>query len=109
MLLRYNDTDYMTYNEGELLFNGTPEECEQYLLKNWSVDIQQLKDNLELQATMCDYLRHIWYDKGEFKTNGKYTPIEELEGLDYVMNTNTWHKINPNKFIFNQDLIKILN
>ena len=108
MLLRYKYTDYMTYNEDELLFNGSAEECEQYLLKNWSVDIQELKDNLELQATMCDYLRHIYFDKTEFKTDGKYTPIGELEGLDYVMNTDTWHKIDCNKYIFNREIIDVI-
>ena len=100
----------MTYNEDELLFNGSPEDCHKYLLKYWSVNVNELRDNLELQSLFCDYLRHIWYDTTEWKDSetGEYTSIDKLEESPYVRDSDTWHKIDANKFIFNRELIEII-
>jgi len=109
MLLRYKDTDYRTYKEDELLFNGSPEDCEKYLLKHYSVDVQELKDNIELQAELCHTLRHIWYDATEWKDSetGKYTSIEKLQNSPLVMdNSVVWKLIDANKYIFNRELIE---
>lgn len=35
MIIKYFDTDYMTYKEDEILFIGSIDECIEYLLDNW--------------------------------------------------------------------------
>ena len=35
MIIKYFDTDYMTYKEDEILFVGSIDECIEYLLDNW--------------------------------------------------------------------------
>lgn len=104
MILRYYDTDYMTYMENELLFVGSPEQCYQYLFKNWSVDADELKDNPELYSTFRDYLKHIQFAKDDY---GKRTVEEILEEFPSWDNTR-WYHIDSTKLVFNKELIEIV-
>lgn len=102
MVLRYIETDYMTYKEDELLFNGSREDCYKYLLKVWSVDKSDLKENDEVKALFIDYLRHIYYSNKVYKDNkGKYLSIEELEQMPDVR-YGDWDKINFTPLIFEE-------
>lgn len=105
MILRYYETDWsIPCIENELLFVGTKEECIQYLYKHWSVDCKELENNIELQATFCDYLRHIEYSHRMFEER---TVDEILEHHPDWCNTE-WHHIDSHKFIFNRELVEII-
>jgi hypothetical protein len=111
MILRYYDCDWsVPCIENEFLFTGTKEECVQYLYKHWSVDIQEYKDNLEAQALFCNYLTHIQIGKAYAPVLFTDEIIKELyeNGKDWDDKCE-WKNINPNEFIFNRDLIEILN
>ena len=111
MILRYYDCDWsVPCIENEFLFAGTKEDCVKYLYKHWSVDIQEYKDNLELQALFCDYLKHI--QVGQIKCPAVYD--NELIKQMYENGKSwddkcDWTNINPNKFIFNRELIEVIN
>lgn len=108
MILRYYETDWsVPCIENELLFAGTKEECIKYLFKHWSVDCKELENNIELQATFCDYLRHIEYGNILCPALHDDKTIERLwnEGKDWSSKCE-WHKIDAYKFIFNRELVE---
>ena len=111
MILRYYDCDWsVPCIENELLFCGTKEECVKYLMKNWSVDVKEYENNPEYKYLFIDYLRHI--EVGTIILPNLYTEekIKELyeKNMDWD-NKCQWQHIDHNKFVFNQELIEILN
>ena len=103
MILRYYETDWsVPCIENELLFVGTKEECYNYLFKNWSVDCQELKDNIELQAIFQDYLRHIEFSNKHFEETNVNAILENHPDWDNA----EWHKIDSTKFIYNRELVE---
>lgn len=111
MIVRYYNCDWsIPCIENELLFAGTKEECVKYIHDHWSVDVQQYKDNLETQDLFCDYLKHIQIGKSSCPALYSDEIIKKLyeNGKDWD-NHCEWQPINPNKFIFNRELIEIIN
>lgn len=111
MILRYYETDWsIPCIENEFLFAGTKQECIKYLLEHWSVDCKELENNIELQATFCDYLRHI--EIGTILCPAIYDDktIKRLwnEGKDWDSHCE-WKHIDSTKFIFNRELIEIVD
>lgn len=103
MLVKYYDTDWTTYMENELLFSGSKKQCIKYLLRHWSVDASEYKDDPENMALFCDYLRHIYVANVDIPGT-----VEEI-----MFSTNwdnqDWHKINPSAFIFNRELLALID
>ena len=111
MIIRYYDCDWsVPCIENELLFTGTIEECKQYIMEEWSVNVQDYKDNIEAQSLFCSYLRHIQI--GEIRCPMLFTDeiIKELYEKGKAWDDKCeWKNINPNEFIFNRELIEIIN
>lgn len=111
VVLRYYECDWsIPCIENELLFIGTKEECFKYLMKNWSVDVKEFENNLEYKYLFIDYLCHI--QVGTIKCPALFD--KEIITKLYEENKSwddkcDWRNIDHKKFIFNQELIEILN
>ena len=105
MILRYYEVDWsVPCIENELLFVGTKEECAKYLFKRWSVDMNEMEDNPELRGTFVDYLRHIEYSGCSFDEK----TIDEILMNHPDWDNTDWHKIDAQKFIYNNELIEMV-
>lgn len=104
MVLRYFDTDFMTYKENEILFVGNKKECIKYLFKEWSVDANEYKHNINLYSLFCNYLRNIQFSHKDF---GNLT-ISQIYERCPDWDDATWNYINAEKLIFNKELVSII-
>lgn len=110
MVLRYYHCDWsVPCIENEFLFAGTKEECIRYINKHWSVDAKEYENNPEMYSLFCDYLRHI-------EVGTILHPLYTDKKIEELWNNNKdwdrhceWHHIDSTKFIYNKELIEILN
>ena len=106
MILRYYEADWsVPCIENELLFVGTKEECVKYLMKRWSVDFKEYENNPKLFGAFTDYLHHIQFALTTFKEKTVDEVLEKYPNWD----NGEWHRIDAEKFIFNRDLIEVVD
>lgn len=108
MILRYTRTDYQTFKEDEVLMVGSKTEIEKYILANYSVD--WLEDSIEEKSEKVADLNCLKIGKSKCPSLFDDEVLSEMiqNGKDVVEKCD-WEEVISSHYIFNQDLIEMVN